>query len=108
MCQAHKLSRATQVQFARAMGIHRVTFARYLSGATQPSQLVACAAIFTAVCFGVRMRIQRPSLEVIEAKRNFCQPAAVFIYTLMQQLTLPHNHGLVIVTKIGNGGHVDD
>jgi Helix-turn-helix len=62
VCQAHKLSRATQVQFARAMGIHRVTLARYLSGATQPSQLVACAAIFTAVCFGVGMRIQRPSL----------------------------------------------
>ena len=64
--QAFTLSRATQVQFARAMGIHRVTLARYLSGATQPSQLVARAAIFTAVCFGVCMRIQRPSLVLYD------------------------------------------
>jgi Helix-turn-helix len=60
--QAFTLSRATQVQFARAMGIHRVTLGRYLSGASQPSQLVARAAIFTAVCFGISVRIQRPSL----------------------------------------------
>jgi transcriptional regulator with XRE-family HTH domain len=56
---AYRLSRSTQEQFASLMGIHRVTLARYLSGAVKPSQVVACAAVFAAICCGVSMRVPR-------------------------------------------------
>jgi transcriptional regulator with XRE-family HTH domain len=59
VCQAYTLSRATQERFAAVMGIHRVTLARYLSGASQPTHVVARAAAFAAMCFGVSMRIPR-------------------------------------------------
>jgi transcriptional regulator with XRE-family HTH domain len=62
VCQAYTLSRATQERFAAVMGVHRVTLARYLSGASQPTHVVACAAAFAAMCFGVSMRIPRVTI----------------------------------------------
>jgi transcriptional regulator with XRE-family HTH domain len=59
---AYTLSHATQERFARVMGIHRVTLAKYLSGAMQPSQVVARAAIFAGMCLGVSMRIPRATI----------------------------------------------
>jgi transcriptional regulator with XRE-family HTH domain len=59
--RAYTLSRATQEQFAAVMGIHRVTLARYLSGAVKPTRVAAFAAAFAAMCFGIAIRIPRPA-----------------------------------------------
>ena len=63
--QAYTLSRATQERFAAVMGIHRVTLARYLSGAAKPTHVVACAAAFAAICCGVPIRVPRPAQVVV-------------------------------------------
>jgi hypothetical protein len=60
--QAYTLSCATQERFAAVMGVHRVTLARYLNGASQPTRVVARAAAFAAMCFGVSMRIPRVTI----------------------------------------------
>jgi transcriptional regulator with XRE-family HTH domain len=62
VCRAYTLSHATQQRFADAMGVHRVTLAKYLSGAMRPTQVVARAAAFAAMCFGVSMRIPRVTI----------------------------------------------
>jgi transcriptional regulator with XRE-family HTH domain len=67
--QAYTLSRATQERFAAVMGIHRVTLARYLSGAAQPTHVVACAAAFAAICCGVSISVPRPA-QTVQASRQ--------------------------------------
>jgi transcriptional regulator with XRE-family HTH domain len=59
--RAYTLSRTTQEEFAAVMGVHRVTLARYLSGAVKPSRVAAFAAAFAAMCFGVAIRVPRPA-----------------------------------------------
>jgi transcriptional regulator with XRE-family HTH domain len=64
--QAYTLSRFTQERFAAVMGIHRVTLARYLSGAVQPTRAAAFAAAFAAMCCGVSIRVPRPA-QILQA-----------------------------------------
>jgi hypothetical protein len=66
--RAFTLSHATQERFAALMGIHRVTLARYLSGAVKPTHVAACAAGFAAMCCGVGIRVPRPA-QTVHASR---------------------------------------
>jgi transcriptional regulator with XRE-family HTH domain len=67
--RAFTLSHATQERFAALMGIHRVTLARYLSGAVKPTHVAACAAGFAAMCCGVGIRIPRPA-QILQTSRR--------------------------------------
>lgn len=58
--QAFTLSRASQRDFAIAMGVHEGTLSHWLKGTKKPPPMAARAAAFAAaMCFGVALRVPR-------------------------------------------------
>lgn len=56
---AYRLSKASQRDFAHAMGVHEGTLSHYLAGTKIATKVAAMAACFAAMCFGVSMRVPR-------------------------------------------------
>jgi DNA-binding XRE family transcriptional regulator len=59
IARAYTLSRASQRDFARTMGVGEGTLSNYLSGTYKPTNVAAMAACFAAMCFGVAMHVPR-------------------------------------------------